>query len=217
MIILLLLLSLVNAFIPSGILNVINNQRKDYDLPVITYSHDLHNELQIWRNAFGPDWFFQNDTEKHTVDIVYKNKTIATRDQNYNGQYLMKYATFDYFSRKGFKYFYRDTFKNSVTDIIKFRANQLKKCFDLKRCDNNSFHNNTSCLKKRPVLENSKTCSWAWWYAPKHIYRSLKEIACVELGIAGLHVPDNLLGIQNNVFFCYGSYDEQLSDSPLKN
>ena len=193
-----LMLAMVLAS-PKQVIKQINKDRREYDLPKIEYNWTLHDYLKKYKDQ--GEWMYA-DSNVSTVNFVYKNQT---RYSNINGVHI----------NDGFKYFYRDTYKDSVLKIIKFRSNQ-KDCFDINLCSNETYNKYVSCMTKLQLV-NSKKCSYANSYLPMHLIRSLKNIAILKLDYKGRFVPEKNKKTQKKSFWIYGYYDVQLSDNPLKN
>lgn len=210
-----LLFQCVSALInQKNVLNIINNDRIQYNLEPVTYNYDLQNELELYREVEGSAFFFEKSNSSKEVNIIYNNVSFKNATQNLNGQFILEYSTFEYFKNKGWKFMYRDSHENDISKIIKFRSNQ-KKCFNIKKCSNDSFSEHVSCLKNPPQVTNSLPCSHAFYYYPMHILKSLKEISIVEIFYHGPAVPQHLWNIQNRTFFMYGRYNELLTDNPI--
>jgi len=195
------------------VLSVINDERSKYNLSKVTYNHGLEKDLGL----FDSSWFFENSTEFfNLVPIIYNGTVLQVRNQSLNGQFALYYYPLNKYYDQGFRYLFRDSLKNSIADILSFRAKQHD-CFDFKKCSNNSFNEFQTCLIDKPVMVNSRHCSYAFYYFPKFLIRSLTQIACIKLNFAGPAVPINLVGIQNKTFFCYGKHNQLLNDKPFKN
>ena len=193
-------------------ITIINNDRLNCGQKVLRYNNDLQKDLELYRDSFGSDWFFKNDTDKHIVTLIYNGKFIANRTQNYNGQFILDYSSFKHFKDFGWRFLYHDTYDKTISSIVKYRSNQ-KSCFNFHRCKNGTeFNEYVSCLKFSPVLENSKKCSFCWYYFPRHKEPSMTEISCVELNVQGPNVPDSLKNKQFNSFWCYGRFTSPKND-----
>ena len=185
-----------------SIVKEINGERTRLGLGRITYNTNLQSELEIYKNVFTPSWYFQPaDWINKSVIFTWKNETIATRVRNLNGEFILLYSTFDYFTDHNWKFVFRDSMVENIAPIIKFRLNQ-RECFNFKTCENQF------CLKEKPVLENSKKCSYAFYYYNYMVDPNMKEISCISLDIAGPAVPNHLIGKQNKTFACYARFNK---------
>ncbi len=219
MIVYLLLIALASSytvdFNKNALINVINNARNNYNLPKIIYNDALHNDLYNFAETVPKSWWFSNtsftpaETGFAHVPFVYKNKTIFNMGfPKMNHFHAMLREEFKGY--KNYRYIFRDTNNGDISKTIKFRFSQGY-CFNWKACNKTSYNYYSSCLKKEPPTEGSKSCSWAWQYSPILLERSMKNIACILTDIVGPFSPR----IQKNTFFCYSLYEKQINDYPF--
>lgn len=206
---LLILIIQVLASENEKIVNIINRERKQFDLDEIHYNEKLHNELQDIRSEINDDsWWYgtSNITSSFTYTNPETNETFV-RTNFLNGSHLkLKYG----------KYIYRDTMKYSALKIVRFRVNQIG-CFDWSMCNKETYNVFTSCMKNPIIFKNSLKCSWAYAYTPFHLLKSLKSIAVLRLNTQGIYVPNSLKNVQKRAFFIYGDYGNITSDYPFTN
>lgn len=207
MILIILILPLYFA----SILQMINKERINFNLPLVVYNYSFESELIKHRDKYGDSWFVENTTRSEYFPLVWRNQTIAIRNSYFNGRYIGEYIN------TSFSYLFHDTYKNSMEKIIKFRVNQLN-CFNWDNCLKNQYTRYVSCLKDTPILYPPlDRCAWAWWYVPQMLTRSLSEIACVKLNVTSPDVPDPLRQIQKSTFICYSNSKIPKSDNPFTN
>ena len=106
-----LLISLV-ASSPTKIIKIINKERKIYNQDPIYYNYDLYEKIKKYE-ILG-SWFYENGIYSYTIQRF-------NRTNRLNGSFLNQYI-----NDTSFDYFFRDTYKNSVSKIFQFRANQKR-------------------------------------------------------------------------------------------
>ena len=197
------ILSLLIAIVYSSkAVKSINQERTQYGLPSIKYNYSLSKIINKYKQQ--GEWLYSPGNMSY--NFTYNN---ITRIQDLNGQFL------SFFAKEEFKYLYRDTYRDSVNKIVRMRNNQ-RVCFNINDCSE-TFNQYVSCVKNHLQLENSKRCSWANSYYPKHLIGSLTSIAILKLDYQGKFVPESLFNKQHRSFWIYGHYSKEVSDNPLTN
>ncbi len=194
----------------------ISKLRNNYQLPKITYNNDIHEILIAFRDTRGPQWFHENSTywvlDPNVVPLTYENKTVLSMKYHtiQNGKTILNGV-------EDWHYLFHDTNNGDIQRTLRYRIGQ-RKCFNFQKslifsgCSN-QFDYYASCLVDPPVIIPGKKCTWAWFYLPKLLIRSLSEIACIELDAKGPYAPR----IQLKSFFCYGKHNKEISDNPFDN
>ena len=195
-----LLISLV-ASSPAKIIKIINKERKIYNQDPIYYNYDLYEKIKKYETLGS--WFYENGIYSYTIQRF-------NRTNRLKGSFLNQYI-----NDTSFDYFFRDTYKNSVSKIFQFRVNQ-RRFFNPELCSKLNFDYWSSCVKNpKATLQNSKPRSWWYAYYLPMIQKDLKWIFCLKLNVEGRYIPDKLKGIQTNAFFCYSNPINQTSDYPF--
>ena len=197
--VLMLLISVLAS--PTKIIDIINNERKIYNQPPIYYNYEIQNKIKKYESLGS--WFYESGNLSYT--ILRFNRT-----NNLKGSFLNKYI-----NNTDFDYLFRDTYKNSVSKIFQFRANQ-RKFFNYKLCSKTSFDYYSSCVNNpKKMLRNSKPSSWYYAYYPGLINENLKWIFCLKLNTQGKYTPEKLKNIQYKSFWCYKNIFNRTSDYPF--
>jgi hypothetical protein len=186
----------------SEIINNINELRKKYNLPLVSWSQPLTNDLESWASKIGVNWFFEMGPGS--------GPGVGGSNTSYNGYHLMSMKPFNK-TYPGYKFLIHDTLTdpNKLFFIINFRLHQLF-CIKWSKCSSKIFTNFETCgnpLVLRPHL----SCSWATQYLPRLMIRSLTGIAGVVFHEHGPFAP----AAQRWSFFFYGKYDNLTSDRPF--
>lgn len=171
------------------LVSIVNKERSLYNLTPVVYDHKLLNEINNFTSTKNASWFYDSSPNNSTFYLKSGGKLIP-REQHLNGVI-----------ETPFSYLFRDTYKNSIPLIFKFRANQ-RSCFDWKKCDKKNFYLFSSCTKKLE-LRTRKKCSFSYAYYPLFVYPSLKSFACISLDFQGTYVPESLKNVQKKSFWCY--------------
>lgn len=213
-ILILIVCSLLSSSDGNGITDLINKERTKYSLmKPVEYNYEIHDFLEFFtRNQQG--YLYTNGTKKQDVVLTCGSKN-TTRTKHYRGDFLMQEEYYFNKYNSTWYHLFHDTTNTDIEHIIKYRIRQ-KNCFNFNRCSNTTFNNYFSCLKNcnAVAFTDSQRCSWAWWYYPMILQRSLSEIACVTLNYRGPHTPSN----QTRSFWCYGRFDNlKLTDNPFLN
>ena len=87
-----------------------------------------------------------------------------------------------HFNPLGNHYMFRDTHKNSIPKIIRYRLSQ-------RNCKSTDF-------------VDGMPCSWYYVYYPV-LLQNFTSFACVDLDTQGTWVPSYLIDKQKRAFFCY--------------
>lgn len=197
------------------IVESINNVRKEFLLEPIDFDYEMLHSL---RGIGVPKWFIENTTESINFPIIWRNKTIAMRNNYMNGQFLLDKPTsplWQFYKDYGMQYLFHDTTSTDINSIIEFRVKQMG-CFDWSKCLGNEYTRFVSCLKKIPELTAFGSCSWAWYYLPMMLQKDLSRISCILLdNVTSPDVPSRLRNIQTKTFFCYGRMPKIQSDNPF--
>lgn len=149
------------------ITSLINNERIRNNFLPISYNYDLDNVLRTYN--VEDSWYYKQSNK--TIEWIIENNT---RHCSINGCF--------YEPIEGYSYMFRDTFKDSIPKIFRYRLSQR------------------DCLKTDFI--DSKLCSWKYAYYDV-LMQNFTSYACVSLNFQGLWTPTNLLDIQNKAFFCY--------------
>lgn len=204
---------------PSNILKAINNKRNDYNLPMVSYDHDLANELDLYKHTYGDKWFVKNTTDFiqpanwTNTPFIYGGKQIFKMGYpRKNYRFILNYATFDHWTRKGFRYMFHDTNNGDIARTLSYRITQ-NRFFDWSGCNRTYYNYYSSCLKKEPPKEGGHSDSWSFQFTPFMLARSFTKIACVKLDVQGEFAPP----IQKKMFVCYFQALPETSDLPFSN
>jgi hypothetical protein len=174
----------------------------------VDYDYQLHNDLINF--STNGSWYYT----PNTLGLSYYVKSI-NRTRNLNKDFLMYIPEFKKYKELGYEYLFSDTTtpkknQSPIAFIFQFR-NRQKNCFDWNKCSQTTFNEYTTCLKGKPVLVNSKHCSFAFTYLPKYI-TSIKSIACILLNFVSPYTPSN----QPLSFACYYRRESAGVDYPFK-
>lgn len=146
---------------------LINNERSRNNLLPVTYNYELDNVL---REHNVPDSWYYGPANK-TIEWNIENNT---RHCSINGCF--------YEPMEGYSYLARDTYKDSIPKIFRYRLSQ-------RDCEKTDF-------------ENGKKCSWKYAYYDV-LMQNFTSYACKSLNFQGTWTPTNLLDIQKRSFFCW--------------
>lgn len=99
------------------VVNLINKERRLYDLKDVVYNERLEEDLKLYYKVYGSE-------------LINKN--------------TLEFSTFDKYRNKGFVFLTQGIYKISMKNNIKFRLGQ-RECFDAKKCKTGPFDGYESC------------------------------------------------------------------------
>jgi len=171
------------------ILKAINNERKDFDAYEIGFDYYLQDELEIYRKVNGAGFFSKNNSYGWSREYPLSNinKTNIRVD---NGMFILNFATFEYFTRAGYRFLFSYPSNRKLSDLLK----QGRSCYSVWSCSQESFNYYVSCIK------NSPRCARTNIYYPIVIEPLLLQVSCIK---------------DLDKIYCYGRLQMQTSDSPF--
>lgn len=151
------------AILITGLINV---ERASHNLLPVSYNWELDSALRS--HNVSDDWYYKTT-----------NRSINWTIENQN-----RYCNIEgcHYKPLGHSYMFRDTHKDSVPKIFRYRLKQ-------RNCHKTDFFDGAKC---------------SWWYAYYPVLlQNFTSFACVDLATVGTWVPDKLKDIQKRAFFCY--------------
>lgn len=155
------------AILITGLINV---ERRNHDLLPVSYNWELDSVLRS--HDVPPDWYY-----RPTNKSIVWNIENQTRHCNIEGCHYKPSV-----NGTEFNYMFRDTHKDSVPKIFRYRLKQ-------RDCQKTDF-------------VDGKKCSWWYAYYPV-LLQNFTSFACVDLATQGTWTPIKLLDKQKRAFFCY--------------
>lgn len=152
------------------LMSLVNRERAFWSLPAVKYDFELERYLKA--NVTNATWLYESGpvSRSWTVENV-------TRSCDLNGCFARPL---------GYNYMFRDTFKESVPRIFRYRINQGRIC-------------------KRTVFADGDKCSWFYAYQPVLMQTDLTRFACNTYDYQGRYVPDDLRDKQMRSFWCWST------------
>lgn len=154
------------------LMTLVNRERSFWSLPPVQYDFQLEKYLDA--NVTDATWLYEDgpQTRSWTVENV-------TRSCSLNGCFIRPL---------GYHYLFRDTFRDSVPRIFRYRINQGRIC-------------------KRTVFADGDPCSWFYAYYPVLMQRDLTRFACKTYNVQGRYVPVDLVDKQKRSFWCFSDVE----------
>jgi hypothetical protein len=150
-----------------ALMSIVNQERTSIGLAPVAYNFTLHNYLDNVITDNG-SWFYESGPD-YTSWVVEGQ----TRSCDLRGCFLKPL---------GHTYMFRDTYKDSVPKIFRYRIKQ-------RNCDHTDF-------------ADGYPCSWYYAYYPT-MMSNYTSFACKALNYQGRYVPIALINKQMKSFWCY--------------
>ena len=155
------------------LVSLVNRERAFWSLPPVKYDFALEKYLKA--NLINATWLYESGPRSRSWTIEN-----VTRSCDLNGCFTRP---------MGFNYLFRDTYKNSVPRIFRYRIQQNHIC-------------------KRTVFADGDKCSWFYAYGPVLLQRNFTRFACSTYNVQGRYVPSDLVNKQMRSFWCW--FDDEL-------